>query len=100
MGFSSFVQAQSAAFLRDFDARQLPRDIGRFGEDAARQWIWDQFTTWFEERKEELLAEEYCRRGWGKMMLGEDESGRTVHTCRIYPECRSEVEAWLADKID
>lgn len=100
MGFSAFVQSQKETFLRDFDTKQIPRDMARFDQEKLREWIWDQFQDWFDENRDELLAQEYCRRGWAKMTLAPDPSGQLANTCRVYPECKSEIDAWMRDEIE
>jgi hypothetical protein len=74
--------------------------MGRFDAEKLRAWIWEQFEDWFEENRDELLAAEYCRRGWAKMVVAPDGAGQLANTCRVYPECKAEIDAWMRDELD
>lgn len=80
--------------------RDLPHEINRNDRPAVQAWLLESFQDWLAENREELLAKEWVRRDWAKMVIAPDDSGKMRHTCQVKPERKSEVDAWMADQLD
>ena len=97
MGMSVFLQRVQANYVKEQKRNGLSPDAPLSDPERLREFLWRDFTEWFLINRDDLLAEEWIRRGWACRLDSTEEESNQYE---VKPEFVDDIDKWLNDEID